>query len=148
MPLRPTAAIFALVAGYSVSTGAAAVAAPIRIATERPETIDRTNRTGAAVLRTILLKAGQFDGQPITDFQLVDRCHTAFTAAGRTTTIDWSKVGNFAGRDEAGRTTLNIDDGAGSHAISVPSGTLPEPLGDAAARVDGGLGLIADTCAK
>jgi hypothetical protein len=109
-------------------------------------TLDRTNRTGAAVLRPILLQVGQIDGQRITDFLLVDRCHTAFTAAGKTVTIDWSKVGNFAGRDEAGRTILDIDDGTGSHAISVPTGNHPEPLGDAAARVDSALSLIAGSC--
>jgi hypothetical protein len=51
-------------------------------------------------------------------------------------------------RDQAGRTIIDIDDGAGPHAISVPSGNHPEPLGNAAARVDGGLSLIADACAK
>ena len=126
---------------------AAAPAAPAALGQDEP-TIDRTNQTGAAVLRTIFLKAGQIDGQRITDFQLIGRCQTAFTAAGKKTTIDWSKVGNFAGRDEAGRTVLDIDDGAGSHAISVPSGDQPEPLGNAAGRVDGGLSVIADSCAK
>jgi hypothetical protein len=57
-----------------------------------------------------------------------------------------AKVGNFAGRDDAGRTILDIDDGSGSYAISVPIGDLPEPLGAAAARVDSELGLIAGSC--
>ncbi|MGY4398470.1 hypothetical protein ACVWZA_003678 [Sphingomonas sp. UYAg733] len=109
-------------------------------------TIDRTNRTGAAVLHDIFVAAGQIDGKRITDFKLSGRCKTVFTTTDNTTTIDWSKVGNFAGRDDAGRTVLDIDDGAGSHAISVPSGTQAEPLGNAAARVDGGLSVIADSC--
>ena len=126
----------------------AAVATPTPVASlgEEP-TIDRTNRTGAAVLRRILVAAGQIDGKRITDFQLSGKCRTVFTTVDKTTTIDWSKVGNFAGRDEAGRTVLDIDDGDGTHAISVPAGTQPEPLGNASARVDGGFSVIADSCA-
>lgn len=136
---------------------AASVAAPSAIAApaaapaatgQGTPTIDRTNRTGATVLREIFLKAGEIDGQRITDFQLVERCRTSFSTAAKTTIIDWSKVGNFAGHDAAGRTIIDVDDGAGSHAISVPSGDYPEPLGNAAARVDGGLSVIADSCAK
>ncbi|WP_260598940.1 hypothetical protein [Sphingomonas endolithica] len=128
-----------------VASAVAAAFAAVPAVGDAP-TLDRTNRTGAAVLRPILLQVGQIDGQHITDFRLVDRCHTAFVAAGTTVTIDWSKVGNFAGRDEAGRTILDIDDGTGSHAISVPTGNHPEPLGDAAARVDSALSLIAGSC--
>ena len=110
------------------------------------QTIDRTGQTGATVLRQIFVKAGTIDGKPITDLKLIDRCDMAFTTAAGTTAIDFRKVGNFAGRDEGTRWAVDLDDGSGSHTISVPGGTQPEPLGNASARVNGAFGVIADMC--
>ena len=109
-------------------------------------TYDATNQTGARALQRVLVAAGTFDGQPITDVKLSDRCDMAFTTAAGTTVIDFRKVGNFAGRDEGKRWAVDIDDGKGSHTISVPGGTQPDPVGDASWRVDSGFGVIADSC--
>jgi hypothetical protein len=49
-------------------TALAAAPATLPAAGQDEPTTDRTNQTGAAVLRTILLKVGEIDGQRITDF--------------------------------------------------------------------------------
>lgn len=110
------------------------------------QTIDSSNQTGAGVLNQIFLKAGTFDGKPITRFELRGKCETAFTTADGTGTIDWRKVGNFAGRDAGDRWELAVDDGRGNHVIGVPAGEQPEPLGNASARVESALSVIADSC--
>jgi hypothetical protein len=122
------------------SAGSDALAAPVAY------TVDRTNRTVAGLLKDILVRAGTIDGKPINDFQLRGRCQTAFVTAETTIVIDWSNVGNYAGRYAGGQESFAIDDGNGIHTIAVPAGEHPEPLGNAGARVDSGMGGIADSC--
>jgi hypothetical protein len=109
-------------------------------------TQDKSNQTSAAVLKDIFVRVGTIDGKPIKDFQLRGRCQTAFVTADSTILIDWSHVGNYAGHYAGGRESFAIDDGKGSHTIAVPAGEHPEPLGNAGARVDSGMGIIADSC--
>lgn len=111
-------------------------------------TLDQSGQTSAALLKEIFVRAGTIDGKPIKDFQLRNRCQTAFVTDGSTIVIDWSHVGNYAGRDAGGRESFAIDDGKGTHTISVPAGEHPEPLGNAGARVDSGMGIIADSCSR
>jgi hypothetical protein len=106
-------------------------------------TQDRSNRTSAAVLKDIFDRAGTIDGKPIQDFQLRSRCQTAFITADSIIVIDWSHVGNYAGRYADGQELFAIDDGKGSHTIAVPAGEHPEPLGNDGARVDSGMSVIA-----
>ncbi len=106
------------------------------------QSYDASNQTGAGVLNQIFLKAGTFDGKPITKFELRGKCETVFTTADGTGSIDWRKVGNFAGRDNGDRWELPVD----NHVISVPGGEQPEPLGNASARVESALSVIADSC--
>jgi hypothetical protein len=111
-------------------------------------TQDSSNQTSAAILKEIFVLAGTIDGKPIKDFQLRSRCQSDFVTADSTIVIDWSHVGNYAGRLVDGRESFAIDDGKGVHTIAVPAGQQPEPLGNAGARVDGGMGVIADSCAS
>jgi hypothetical protein len=124
------------------------VVAPNKTTLTVAYTQDRSNLTSAEVLKDIFVHAGTIDGKPIKDFQLRSRCQTAFVTADSTIVIDWSHVGNYAGRSDGSRESFAIDDGKGSHTIAVPAGEHPEPLGNAGARVDGGMGVIADSCSK
>lgn len=97
-------------------------------------------------LNEILTRVGQIDDAAITGFTMTARCKSLFTTASGVATVNWAKVGDWAAHDKDGRTTIDIDDGAGHHPVSVPSKPAPEPVGDAAARLDGGFSVIADSC--
>jgi hypothetical protein len=111
-------------------------------------TQDKSNQTSVAIIRDIFVRAGTIDGKRIKDFQLRNRCQTAFVTADGTIVIDWSHVGNYAGRYAGGQESFAIDDGKDSHTVAVPAGEYPEPLGNAGARVDSGMGIIADSCSR
>lgn len=121
-----------------------AISAPQR----QDATIDRTHATGKRVLRDILRAVGQIDGQPISDVRLLSPCRLVLSSHGIVTTINLGQVGNFAARAQGDRRVLTLDDGAGPHAISVPDAPLPEPIGDAAARLDSGLSVMIDDCQR
>jgi hypothetical protein len=99
---------------------------------------DSSHATVVGALRTALVGTATLDGAPITDVTLRSRCTTAFVTAKGTTTIDWSKVGNFAGRIDGKQGILPISDGA-EHLFAMPRG-------DAFRGVDGSMGLLADEC--
>jgi hypothetical protein len=130
----------------TASNEASAPAGAGSVPSNHGHTQDMTNRTGAAALKEIFIRVGTIDGKPIKDFQLRSRCQTAFVTADGDVLIDWSKVGNYAGRYANGKESFAIDDGKGTHTISVPTGQHPEPVGNAGARVDGGMSVIADSC--
>lgn len=109
-------------------------------------TIDTSNKGIVGVLRNIFVRAGTIDGKQIKDFTLVTRCKTAFVTDSGTVTIDWKGVGNYAGSYGGGRETFPINDGSGTHSISVPAGQHPEPLGNSGARTDSGFASLADSC--
>ncbi|MFV0623278.1 hypothetical protein ACBY01_04595 [Sphingomonas sp. ac-8] len=108
-------------------------------------TIDRSNATGITLLREILVAGGSIDGEQIRDVTLADRCRTTFATDEGATTIDWSHVGNFAGRTTAGTRSIALDDGSGNHVVAVPEGNDPEK-GNAGEQLESGFGLLADTC--
>ncbi|WP_260598941.1 hypothetical protein [Sphingomonas endolithica] len=103
------------------------------------ESSDRSHATVVGALRTALVGAATLDGAPITDVTLRSRCTTAFVTAKGTTAIDWSKVGNFAGRIDGKQAVLPISDGGAEHLFAMPEG-------DAFRGVDGSMGLLADEC--
>lgn len=107
-----------------------------------------TRQSSAGVIREILVQAGTFDGARITGFELRGRCETIFTTANGATTIDWTGVKDWAARLEGGQRLIPIDDGKAAHVVGVPAEPRPEPIGNAGARVEGGLGLIADECQR
>lgn len=109
-------------------------------------TYDKSHETGARILRETLVAVGRIDGQPITDVRLRSRCTITIQKSGGLVEVDMSKVGNFASRDEGGRTGIELDDGRSRHTVSVPTDERPEPIGDAAARVDMALSTIAGSC--
>lgn len=109
-------------------------------------TIDTSNKGLVGVLRDIFVRAGTIDGKQIKDFTLVTRCKTALVTESGTVTINWSRVGNYAGSYSGGRETFPINDGSGTHSISVPAGKHPEPLGSSGARTDSGFSELADSC--
>jgi hypothetical protein len=100
---------------------------------------DRSHATVVGALRTALVGAATLDGAPITDVTLRSRCTTAVVTAKGTTAIDWSKVGNFAGRIDGKQAVLPISDGGAEHLFAMPEG-------DAFRGVDGSMGLLADEC--
>lgn len=116
----------------------AATPTPAAAEAEQDQTIDRTHRTGFEVLRKAFLGSGQVDGAKVTGMTLPDRCRTAFVTAQGETVVDWTKVGNFAGRTSAGRRSINVDDGGGTHDLSVAEGS--------GATVESAFGVIADEC--
>lgn len=109
-------------------------------------TIDRTHQDVGELLGTILRGVGTLDGARITGFELRDRCTTMLTTAGGSTTIDWTKVKDWASRDEGGQRITPIDDGNGAHQVGVPAEAQPEPIGDAGALVESGFSSLADGC--
>ena len=122
---------------------AAVASAP---ADAQDHTIDESGKDSIRLLRAILVSAGTMDGKRITDFQLHGRCETVITTASGATTLNWAKVGDWAARYEGDQRIIPIDDGNGAHAIGVPAKPQPEPVGDAGARVEGGFGMLADSC--
>jgi hypothetical protein len=99
MLLRPIFSAAAIMVSCNGAPQGSTAAAALPATADNPaQTNDHTLRTGAVVLRTILVEAGQIDGRRITDFQLIGRCRTAISAGRETTLIDWAKVGNFAAR--------------------------------------------------
>ena len=92
-----------------------------------------------ASLKRELVGIGQVDGKPITDVQLRSKCQTAFVTGEATTIVDWTNIGNFAGRSQDGVATIPIDDGKAHHSFTMPDGATFR-------RVDGSLGLLADEC--
>lgn len=113
---------------------------------ENGQTIDRTNATGMTVLRDILVAVGQVDGKPISEARLQDRCHLALTSTDGVVVLDLKQIGNFAPRTVGERQVIELDDGSAVHAISVPEAPRPEPVGNAAARLNGGLSVMIDSC--
>ncbi|RMB54820.1 hypothetical protein C8J44_0046 [Sphingomonas sp. PP-CE-3A-406] len=111
------------------------------------QSLDRTNTTGAGTIRPVLIQFGTIDGAAIKDFQLRSRCQTAFVTTKGPVVVDWTKVGNFAEHDEGNRVVTPIDDGHGSHDLSLPKDTKTATVGDVAALVNMGLSGIADGCA-
>lgn len=109
-------------------------------------TIDRTNQTGAGAIAPVLIAYGTLDGDRITEFKLRSRCETDFVTAKGTTTINWSKVGNLAERDEGNQVITPIDDGNGAHQLAVPKDKQTPTVGDVAAVVNMGLSGIAEGC--
>jgi hypothetical protein len=103
------------------------------------ESSDRSHATVVGALRTALVGEATLDGAPITDVTLRSRCTTAFVTAKGTTAINWSKVGNFAGRVDGKQAILPISDGGAEHLFAMPEG-------DAFRGVDGSMGLLADEC--
>ena len=136
-----------LASAGSMPNGSDAEPSPI-ISPQDAPTLDRTNQTGVSVLKDVLTRVGQIDGRAITNFALTGRCASTFTTAAGKIPVNWAAVGTWAAHDQDGRTIIDIDDGGGTHAVSVPSTKQSEPVGDAAARLDGGFGMIADTCSR
>ena len=54
-------------------------------------------------------------------------------------TVNWTKVGNFAGELDNGTATLPIADDQGRHVFTIADGP-------GFRRVDGGMGLLSDDC--
>jgi hypothetical protein len=105
---------------------------------EQDHTIDRTHRTGFEVLKTVFLASGEVDGAKVTGMTLPDRCRTVFVTAEGETAVDWTKVGNFAGRTQADRRSISIDDGSSAHDYSVAEAS--------GATVESAFGVLADEC--
>jgi hypothetical protein len=102
---------------------------------------DPSHATVVRALRRALVGIATLDGVPITDVQLRFRCTTAFVTAKGATVIDWSKVGNFAGRIDGKQGILPIRDGRTTHLFAMPEG-------DGFRGVDGSMGLLADDCGE
>lgn len=100
---------------------------------------DSSHATLVGALRDTLVGVAILDGEPITDVQYRSDCTTTFVTPSRTTLIDWSKVGNFAGRIEGKQAILPLSDGGGEHRFVMPDT-------DRFRSVDGGMGLLADEC--
>ena len=90
-------------------------------------------------LKRELVGAGKLDGSPLTDVRMTGRCSTAFVTAEGTVTVNWTKVGNFAGELDNGTATLPIADDQGRHVFTIADGP-------GFRRVDGGMGLLSDDC--
>ncbi|MEG3088572.1 hypothetical protein [Sphingomonas sp. PB4P5] len=100
---------------------------------------DASHATIVGALRRALVGTATLDGTPITDVQLRSQCTTAFVTAKGATVIDWSKVGNFAGRIDGKQAILPISDGNANHVFAMPEG-------DGFRGVDGSMGLLANEC--
>lgn len=116
--------------------------------TTRVPIVDQARDANIVILKDILTKVGRFDGKPVTDFEQSARYVSTFTTAAGARSIDWAKVGNWAPHEQDGRTVLDIDDGGGSHAISVPTTKQSEPLGDAAGDLESGFVVNSERCTK
>lgn len=106
------------------------------------------DQAGIPILKTILTKVGQRDGKSITDFTLSSPCISKITTMDGTKTVNWSKVQDWAARDENERTIIELNDGHETSVVSVPTKPQPEPIGNAFARVEGGFIVLVETCAK
>ncbi|WP_133031272.1 hypothetical protein [Sphingomonas sp. PP-CE-1G-424] len=107
-----------------------------------------TDQAGIPILKTILTEVGQSDGKSITDFTLSAPCISKITTMDSTKTVNWSKVQDWAARDENERTIIELNDGHETSVVSVPTKPQPEPMGNAFARVEGGFIVLAETCSK
>lgn len=65
-----------------------------------------------------------------------------------TKTVNWSKVQDWAARDENERTIIELNDGRETSVVSVPTKPKPEPIGNAFACVEGSFIVLAETCSK
>lgn len=90
-------------------------------------------------LKRELVGTGKIDGSTLTDVRMTGRCSTAFVTAKSTITVNWTKVGNFAGELDKGVATLPIADDKGRHVFTMAEGP-------GFRRVDGGMGLLSDDC--
>jgi hypothetical protein len=90
-------------------------------------------------LKRELVGAGKLDGQPLLDMRMTGRCSTAFVTAKGTITVNWTKVGNFAGELDKGVVSLAIADDKARHVFTIADGP-------GFRRADGGMGLLSDDC--
>lgn len=100
---------------------------------------DAINANVVTALKREMAGVVRLDARLISDVQFRSRCVTVFVTDAGSTAIDWTRVGNFAGRIVNGVATIPIEHGAGRHIFSMPDG-------DGFRRVDGSLGLLADNC--
>lgn len=116
---------------------------------EAPATPNRAGRHDGVhqVLRDVLVSGGQVDGQPITAVTAPAPCVTRFATAAGQTVIDWRQVADIQSRIEAGRVVIPVAAGATRVALSVPEGHRPEPIGNAADRMEMAFGTLVDDCA-
>lgn len=125
------------------ASGTAPLAAPSSVSVQANHvdapagTSDHATINGA--LKHELVGTGSVDGHGITDVRMLALCRTAFVSGDGLVEIDWTKVGNFAGRVEGGVASLPIADDHGSHVFTLPDGPSFR-------RIDGSMGLLADDC--
>ncbi|RYF12457.1 MAG: hypothetical protein EOO77_17380 [Oxalobacteraceae bacterium] len=92
-------------------------------------------------LRRLLVGKAMFDALSITDVRTLDACRTAITTARGATTIEWSRAGNIAPRDVAGREINDLPTASGPKPLSVP-------VGEMADGVSGAVGMLVENCTR
>ncbi|WP_146168665.1 hypothetical protein [Sphingomonas sp. PP-CE-3G-477] len=90
-------------------------------------------------LKRELVGIGKLDGQLLSGVRMTGRCSTAFVTATGTITVNWTKVGNFAGELDKGVASLAIADDKARHVFTRADGP-------GFRRVDSGMGLLSDDC--